>query len=215
VTTDPREILACAASLREFDVATVAAFCEADPAEVEAVLEAHGNVFDRRAPRHGPPDAPTRWRVSDPKMLAHLLSVDAGRSLVGLTSNPHGHLARMLEHAASLISAYSEERDEAARRAVFLKIQRQVGACLDHIGDGADSVAPGEQTRPSENGAVIDIDNHSVEITLGSQASHVLPAPDQRPLGYDEHPPTRRHRPGLPAGNPSVLQPSAREFRRA
>jgi hypothetical protein len=68
------DVLSTAAGLREFDAATVAAYCRADENQVVLVLTEHEDLFVKRTPRHGQEPAVTRWRVTNAEGLRERIS---------------------------------------------------------------------------------------------------------------------------------------------
>jgi hypothetical protein len=155
VSARTADVLACAASLREFDVATIASLCDAEPAAVEAVLNAHRHVFVQRTARHAR-NAPVRWRVAEPKLLVDLLSDGAvhGDLAARAVAAPQPVVAARLQDAASILiaaAAFFEESEEGSRRSAALRLEQRVRCWLDAIEDGAGT-----------DYELVDLDGHEI-----------------------------------------------------
>ncbi|MBT0768104.1 hypothetical protein KIH74_04170 [Kineosporia sp. J2-2] len=72
------DVLSTAAGLKEFDAATVAAYCQTDEARVMLVLDEHGDLFAKRNPRHQAQPASPRYRVLHPDALARRITTVSG-----------------------------------------------------------------------------------------------------------------------------------------
>ncbi|GAB3238589.1 hypothetical protein [Kineosporia babensis] len=68
------DVLSTAADLKEFDAATVAAYCHTDEDRVVLVLDEHHDLFAKRIARHQAQPSSPRYRVLHPDALARRIS---------------------------------------------------------------------------------------------------------------------------------------------
>jgi hypothetical protein len=135
------DVLSTAAGLREFDAATVAAYCRADENDVVLVLTEHQDLFVKKTPRHGHEPAVPRWRVANVEGLRQRISHShpiSGTARRKATSQPRTEEVdnaaepRMMLAEHSLL-ACAQESETAHRHQLASRAMNYLSQCITMI----------------------------------------------------------------------------------